>query len=322
MASSGIFFFTLIAVWVAAGNAKNPFIKVECNTENIGEHGHQSLLECAVKTTKEVVGAVIRVVTWTKEGVDDPLLVFNRGELRREPGYRFAEPSWDENNMNISLLIARTAVADDGDYTCMVITDSGDDNILTRLKVKATYRDPTIRSIPEKISEDADNDLICNADGGYPKGQLRWFDENNVEWTRSAEMDVRQTDNGLFQLSSKLTLLKGSRFSKYTCVVFNATGGKGGSTTFEIPPTSRGQGQDIEGTGLSSKIAAPVIVIGSLIVGLLLALLIYRRRSQMARRPSAAPLMGDQQRGRAVEFDAEKGRLQNMESEQCEDSQP
>uniref|UniRef100_A0A3Q1F2Q0 Programmed cell death 1 ligand 1-like n=1 Tax=Acanthochromis polyacanthus TaxID=80966 RepID=A0A3Q1F2Q0_9TELE len=208
--------------------------------------------------------------------------------------------------MNISLLIAETKVADDGDYTCMVITDSGDASSLTSLNVKATYRDPTVRSIPEKISEDADNDLICNADG-YPKGQLRWFDEHNEEWTKSAEMDVRKTDNGLFQLSSTLTLLKGSRFSKYTCVVFNATGGKEGSTTFEMPPISGGRGAS-GGLNHSSKIVVPVIVIGSLIVGLLLALLIYRRRS-----------IGDHQRGRAEEFDAEQGHLQKTEGE---DSQP
>ncbi|XP_051801466.1 uncharacterized protein zgc:174863 isoform X2 [Acanthochromis polyacanthus] len=306
MASSGTTFFILIAVWVAAGNAKNPFVKIECNTKN-GEYGHQSLLECVVKTTREVEGAVIRIVTWTKEGAEQPLLFFNRGKLQQEPGYRFAEPSWNDNNMNISLLIAETKVADDGDYTCMVITDSGDDSSLTSLNVKATYRDPTVHSIPEKISEDANNDLICNADGGYPKGQLRWFDEHNEEWTKSAEMDVRKTDNGLFQLSSTLTLLKGSRFSKYTCVVFNATGGKEGSTTFEMPPISGGLGAS-GGLNHSSKIVAPVIVIGSLIVGLLLALLIYRRRSR-----------SDHQRGRAEEFDAEQGHLQKTEGE---DSQP
>lgn len=321
MASSGTFFFLLIAVWIAAGNAKNPFVKVECKTENIGEHDHQSLLECTVRTTKEVAGAVIRVVTWTKEGIEDPLLVFNRGEFHWEPGYRFAEPSWNENNMNISLLIAKTAVTDNGDYTCEVITDSGEDTDDTSLAVKATYSDPTIRSIPEKISEDADNDLICNADGGYPEGQIRWFGEHDVDWTTSAKMDAKPAGNGLFQLSSTLTLLKGSRFSKYTCVVFNATGGKEGSATFEIPPPPPGPDTH-KGLDFSSKIVAPVIVIGSLIVGLLLALLLYRRRSQNARRPSTAPLMGDQQRGHAVAFDAEKGYLQNNEPEHGQDSQP
>lgn len=65
-----------------------------------------------------------------------PLVAFVKGILEKRPGYRFADPSWDEKNMNVSLLIAKTSVADEGLYNCMVITDSSDDKAVTTLKVQ------------------------------------------------------------------------------------------------------------------------------------------------------------------------------------------
>lgn len=97
----------------------------------------------------------------------------------------------------------------------------------------AKYSAPTIISKPEKITQNTDVTLMCNSKGGYPRGQLRWFDEHNVDWTKSAEMETNQTESGLFELTSALTLLRGSIFSKYTCVVFNASGCKVDELTFE-----------------------------------------------------------------------------------------
>ncbi|XP_039469001.1 uncharacterized protein LOC120440470 isoform X2 [Oreochromis aureus] len=187
--------------------------------------------------------------------------------------------------MNVSLLITNTAVADDGYYKCMVITDSGDDRMVTTLKVQARYSVLTVHSIPEKIVPNSDSTLICESHGGYPKGTLRWFDEEKHEWTKSSEMEATQSDDGLFQLTSRLSLLRGSTFPKYTCAVFNASGGKEDEFTFEtnIPPPSlhgseEGQGSNTVGI---SKIVVPLVVIGSLMVGLLCVLLIYRWRSQL-----------------------------------------
>lgn len=117
------------------------FINVECKTENVGFHGQQSLLECIIRTTKDVHDPIIRVVSWKKmaspkdeDGL--PLVAFVKGKLEKKPGYRFADPSWDEKNMNVSLLITKTSVADEGLYNCMVITDSGDDKAVTTLKAQ------------------------------------------------------------------------------------------------------------------------------------------------------------------------------------------
>ncbi|XP_076741170.1 CD276 antigen homolog isoform X1 [Maylandia zebra] len=307
MASSGILVFIFPVLCICA--VKSGFVKVECKAENVGHYGQQSLLECVVKTSSDVNDPNIRMVAWKKltspEDEGDLVLGFKRGKLD-EPkrGYRFAEPSWDGKNMNVSLLITNTAVADEGDYKCIVITDSGDDNMVTTLKVQAKYSVPTVYSIPEKIVPNTDSTLVCESHGGYPQGTIRWFDEEKHEWTKSSEMDAKQSDDGLFQLTSRLSLLGGSTFSKYTCAVFNASGGKEDEKTFEMPPPPSSQGGlFVPGSPETSKVVAPLVVIGSLIIGLLL-LLLYKRRSQKARRNSTAPLMD---RRDAAPTDVEEG---------------
>lgn len=102
------------------------FVNMQCKSETPGQYGLPSLLECVVQLTQEVSNAEIRVVTWKKKGVEEPLLVFHRGKPKEMKGYKFAEPSWNNKNMNVSLLITSTAVEHEGNYECMVITNSGD----------------------------------------------------------------------------------------------------------------------------------------------------------------------------------------------------
>lgn len=166
MASSSILVFSFTALCVTAVKSGGKFfhylrtsmkgVSCSCNphlsfstdggyipkiTENVGFHGQQSLLECIIWTTKDVHAPIIRVVSWKKmasprdeDGL--PLVAFVKGKLEKKPGYRFADPYWDEKNMNVSLLITKTSVADEGLYNWMVITDSGDDKAVTTLKVQ------------------------------------------------------------------------------------------------------------------------------------------------------------------------------------------
>lgn len=165
MASIGILLILTVYIYVSTGNAEagkfcynrrmlsvkccmlltsHPFLKifsstaflnVECKDEKVGQYGQQTLLECVVKTLQNDVE--IRVVTWKKKDQKDqrPLLLVNRGLPEPKPGYSFAEPFWNVRNMNVSLLITNTAVEHQGDYTCMVMTDSGDGSSSISLKV-------------------------------------------------------------------------------------------------------------------------------------------------------------------------------------------
>ncbi|XP_053190513.1 butyrophilin-like protein 10 isoform X2 [Scomber japonicus] len=279
MASIAALFLFFIVI--RAQSEGQTFITVECKTGNVVQYGQQSMLDCVVKTTQVVRDATILVVSWEKEDTKGAVrvLTFEKGRIDPKPGFRFAEPSWNDKNMNVSLLITNTTLKDIGKYKCVVMTDSGDNTNHTNLSVTAKYNEPMIHSIPEKITRDEDVTLICTSEGGYPEGRLGWFDEHGIKWPDSSPLQVENASNGLFKLTSRLSLLKNTIFSKYTCKVFNASGAKEGETALEIP----GKVAEQEGRkelDEPTKIVAPVVVIGSLIVGMLLALLVYRRRSR------------------------------------------
>ncbi len=88
----------------------------------------------------------------------------------------------------------------------------------------AKYNVSAITSKPEKLTQGTDSELLCISKGGYPRGEIRWFDKDNGDWTKSAKMNVKETEDGLFELSSTLSVLRGSILPLYTCRVFNADG--------------------------------------------------------------------------------------------------
>lgn len=297
MASIGILFFMFTAMHIIAGNA-NVFVKIQCKAANVGQYGQQSLLQCVIKTLADIRDTKIYVVTW-KKGGKEPRLVFNQGKITKlNPGYSFAEKSWTERNLNVSLLITNTTLLDEGDYTCEVLTNRGVDTATTSLKVTAKYSTPTINKI-DAVTDNTEAILKCDTFGGYPEGRLRWFDVDRQEWTNSATMVSKKTESGLFHLSSTLPLMRKSTFSKYTCGVFNASEGKEDEATIDFTHSDGIHGPEPEKvSGLPSKVVAPVVVIGSLIVGLLLLVVMRRRRSQLDPRfhtCNSDPEEGDQQ---------------------------
>ncbi|CAN9510525.1 unnamed protein product [Ophioblennius macclurei] len=318
MASIGILLFLFAVCRVAAGNPENNFVSIDCEPENVGRLGGPSMLECKLQLSAAVSDFNIRVMSWTKIGSDTPVLVYNRGKWTSTPGYEMAVSSWSEKNANVSLLITNTKVADDGEYECLVVTDRGDAKRSTSLKVKEKYSQPTVRSIPKKIDENEDSALICEAYGGYPQGEIRWFDVHKKDWTASSKTESKPTENGLFQLSSKLSLLQGSTFSEYTCAVYDASGSQEAEVTFHREPfepalpsfnstaysfTSTQQEKGPEQQTKPAHFVAPVVVIGSLIVGLLLLMVMRRRRQSQHNHSEVA----------AEDHDVEGGDLQKTE---------
>ncbi|XP_029950936.1 butyrophilin-like protein 2 isoform X2 [Salarias fasciatus] len=293
MASIGTCLFLFAVICVAAGNSKNDFVTVNCDAEIVGMVGHQSLLNCSLQLSAEVSDVNIRVVRWSKKGRKLPVMVYYEGKWNKAPGYDVAESSWNEKSSNLSMLITSTSVTDDGEYTCTVVTDSGRSEGSTSLRVRAKYSPPEVHSIPEKIIENQDSSLICETGGGYPEGKIRWLDVHDKDWTASSEMEAKQTDDGLFQLSSKLLLKRGSTFDEYKCVVYNARGSKEMEVTFKPSPEKQ-KGPE---THNPTHYVAPLVVIGSLAVGLLLLLVLCRRR-QTQHNPQEVPTQ---------DYDVEKG---------------
>ena len=66
----------------------------------------------------------VELIVWKKDGA--ALIQYKRGvDLKSKPGFTLAEPRWNETNLNVSLLVANTMMADIGRYRCMVLTNRG-----------------------------------------------------------------------------------------------------------------------------------------------------------------------------------------------------
>jgi len=85
--------------------------------------------------------------------------------------------------------------------------------------------------------------LSCSVSGGYPNGSIRWFGEHETDWTASSKQHAIRTEDGRFNLNSELDLLPGSIFSKYTCAVYNSSGGREQEAQYDVQlPGSKAEG--------------------------------------------------------------------------------
>ncbi|CAB1344677.1 unnamed protein product, partial [Coregonus sp. 'balchen'] len=167
--------------------------QLACKEEYHGVHDQQSLLECNVKTVQNVT---ILTVTWKRVGGDASLLEYHKEENNSTLGFKFAVPSWNKKNMNVSLLLTNTKMADKGEYECMVETDSGDATATTSLSVTVMYKSPTMSSSPENsIKQNTNVTIFFNSTGGHQKGLIWWFDEFGTNCTESAELVAKETDD-------------------------------------------------------------------------------------------------------------------------------
>ncbi|KAM8880147.1 T-lymphocyte activation antigen CD80 isoform 2-T3 [Spinachia spinachia] len=278
MASICILLTLTVAIIGTRSAEMGGFPYLQCNKETLGHYGGLSLLECVVKTPYG--DTEIRGITWQK--ASQTLLSVKDGDTKQqEPGYLPGKlSSWIGRNMTVSLVINNTEVKHNGSYEVTVQTDRGRCRNSTTLQVTAKYIKPTIRPDPKASNSRKGDNLTCVSDGGYPKGKLRWFD-GDEELTDASQTEAIQTENGLFRLSSMLSLGERCSVSHYTCRVFNFRGGKEQATPFPMPDHFQCKAKTEElGQRKATNIAAPLVVIGSMIVGLLIVMVVYRRRSQ------------------------------------------
>lgn len=245
---------------------------IECTKSEIeAQFGTSTLLDCVVQTQKPKLAAVI----WAFK--DTEILSSGGTVMPKDPRFQFAKSSWDSSNKNVSLLITNTDLSHSGDYECRVLVGTTIYTSQVHVNVKAHYSKPIINSNPENITRDKAFSLTCEAHGGFPQGYIRWV-VNDVEWNNKPEEEVHKTTNGLYSLTSKLQFGPKSVFTKFVCEVYNASKVMEGQHTLEMPQKEQREDPDnTEGKSVS-HIIAPVVVIGSLIVGLLMAVLVMCRR--------------------------------------------
>ncbi|KAL0970551.1 hypothetical protein UPYG_G00243650 [Umbra pygmaea] len=260
-------------------SAPEQFISLDCKNENHGVHGQRSLLECIVKS---VVPISIRDLIWNRVREDGMEFLFEyfEGETFTTPGFTLAEPDWNNRNLNVSLLLTNTKMEDEGEYECDVLTDRGTATLRVSLKVTAKYTSPVMSSIPKNnIKENQPVNIFCNSTG--QKGMIWWFNKLGQNCTHDAELETKENNDGLFSLSSKLTVQKAtSNNSIYTCNFLSTTGFQKETASFQLQFDRSSMERRPDEAPYNVPITnwlVPIVVIGSLIAGFVVALLCRKK---------------------------------------------
>ncbi|XP_039547478.1 uncharacterized protein zgc:174863 isoform X2 [Pimephales promelas] len=187
--------------------------------------------------------------------------------------------SLENSTSGPSLQISKTKFADEGEYQYRVVTNRGEKKVQLGITITANYKNLTSSTWPKDVTDGGPADLYCNATDGYPAGFIHWFDRSGTNWTMNSELtNVYKDTNGLksVALSSKLTFRSiNLELGPFRCIVLNSKYVQEEEMTLHLPSAYT----ESSVTSNTTHIVAGVMVIGSLIVGLLCALLIFRKKN-------------------------------------------
>ncbi|GLD55223.1 uncharacterized protein AKAME5_000774600 [Lates japonicus] len=163
------------------------------------------------------------------------------------------------------LQVSRLRINDSGVYQCLVQTGEGADYKAITLSVIAPYKTVTKRIV--KAAEGDKVLLTCQSEG-YPESPVLWQDGH----LQSLEPNTTtvSTPEQLFKVTSQIHVSSSDK-DNYTCIFSNS----GQSATFHIP-------DEIPVPQVKSDALIVVLSIGLIMVVIIVAVLMYRRRKEPA----------------------------------------
>lgn len=262
----------VVSLFVPTVMPSSDLFKLECRP-TVGILAQTTVIRCFFKNINdiEIVGVILK-----KAEQKDP--IFSQVGSERSGDPRF---SLENIKVGPSLQISNTVFSDDGEYLYRVVTDSGEKEIQFSISVTAKYKDPVASTWPENVIDGGPASLYCNTTDGYPEGFIHWFDRSGSNWTINSELTkIPKNVNGVksVALCSKLTFKSITLgLAPFRCIVFNSKYVQDGENTLEITSAISNENEHSSGSNMKN-IVAGVMVIGSLIVGLLFALLCFRKK--------------------------------------------
>ncbi|XP_071669843.1 CD276 antigen isoform X1 [Patagioenas fasciata] len=119
---------------------------------------------------------------------------------------------------NVSLLLRRVEVSDEGSFTCFVRDSS---SAAVTLQVAAPYSKPSMYLEPNKDLKPGDLVAVtCHASRGYPQASVLWQDGQGSNITENITTSQVANEEGLFDVRSVLQVLV-EPSSTYFCLVRN-----------------------------------------------------------------------------------------------------
>ncbi|XP_065590295.1 CD276 antigen [Cyrtonyx montezumae] len=121
---------------------------------------------------------------------------------------------------NVSLLLRRVEIADEGSFTCFVRVRDYNSAAVT-LQVAAPYSKPTLNLEPNKDLKPGDPAAVtCQSSYGYPEASVLWQDSHGANITENVTTSQVANEEGLFDVYSVLHVLV-EPSSTYSCLVRN-----------------------------------------------------------------------------------------------------
>ncbi|KFQ19163.1 CD276 antigen, partial [Merops nubicus] len=123
---------------------------------------------------------------------------------------------------NVSLLLRRVEISDEGSFTCFVRVQDYNSAAVT-LQVAAPYSKPNMNLEPNKDLKPGDLAAVtCHASRGYPQAEANvlWQDSHGSNITENITTFQVANEEGLFDVNSVLQVLV-EPGSTYSCLVHN-----------------------------------------------------------------------------------------------------
>ncbi|XP_057193775.1 uncharacterized protein zgc:174863 isoform X1 [Triplophysa rosa] len=279
MASIMIMVLAVVCPFIPAVGPSGDLLKLECDPA-VGIAAHTTVITCNFRDNKDVK---ISAVSLRKVGQNESIfrhLIAKQQELG-DPRF-----SLENRTEGPSLKINDTMFSDAGVYEYDVVTNRGQASGKFSLSVTAKYKDPIVSAWPQNVTEGGPLDLYCNATEGYPAGTIHWFDRYGTNWTINSILTKTTKDtysSKSVALSGKLTFKSiDLSLAPFRCIVLNNKYIQEGEKTIQITPAKQNSEEMQESRSNKTNIIAGVMVIGSLIAGLLFALLFFRKGKEQS----------------------------------------
>ncbi|XP_009073532.1 PREDICTED: CD276 antigen [Acanthisitta chloris] len=121
---------------------------------------------------------------------------------------------------NVSLLLRRVLISDEGSFTCFVRVRDYNSAAVT-LQVAAPYSKPSVNLEPSKDLKPGDLAVVtCHASRGYPEANVLWQDSQGNNITENITTSQVANEEGLFDVHSVLQVLVEPSIT-YSCLVQN-----------------------------------------------------------------------------------------------------
>ncbi|KAM7151369.1 CD276 antigen isoform 1-T1 [Macrochelys suwanniensis] len=121
---------------------------------------------------------------------------------------------------NVSLLLRRVQISDEGSFTCFVRVHSYSSAAVT-LQVAALYSKPSLNLEPSKNLKPGDLVTVtCHTFRGYPVAMVLWQDGQGNNITENVTTSQVANEEGLFDVQSVLRVVLEPN-STYSCLVWN-----------------------------------------------------------------------------------------------------